>query len=420
MTTTLGIDHLLHDLPVVPGRRWGLITNHSAVTSDLTLSALALRRAQAPLAALLGPEHGLRGTVQAGKSEAGRADPVTGLPVLDTYRLEGTDLDRVLAKLGIDSLVFDIQDVGVRFYTYVSTMVDCLRSAGRLGLPFTVLDRPNPLSGALTEGPGLSPGFESFVGRLDIPIRHGMTVGELALLVAARDQDVGLPTPVPQVIAMTGWSRQMSWEDTGLQWVMPSPNLPTPTSALVYAGTGLFEGTVLSEGRGTTRPFELIGAPWLDEGYAAALNRLDLPGVCFRPAWYEPIHGTFEGQAVGGVQVHVTDRKRFRPVATSLTMMEVAQDLRPEEFAWRPPRPHPELQPELQAGPTLQPHPEPESEFRPRVRPGPDPDTTPLPFIDLLWGSSSLRADHGLAAAVRHLRSSRPPAEPDSSHLLYS
>lgn len=387
MTTTLGVDHLVRDPGAVGGTRWGLITNCTGVTSGLELSALALQRAGAPLAALLSPEHGLRGTVQAGHSEAGRVDPLTGLPMLDTYRLEGESLDRAVEALGIDSLVFDIQDVGVRFYTYVWTMVDCLRSAGRLGMPFTVLDRPNPLSGAVVEGPGLDRGFESFVGRVDVPLRHGMTVGELARLVALRDQREGLPTPTPQVVTMTGWSREMYWGDTGLQWVMPSPNLPTPTSALVYAGNGLFEGTVVSEGRGTTRPFELVGAPWLDESFARALDGLDLPGVHFRPAWYQPTFGKFEGQVVGGVQVHVTDRGSYRPVATAVTMMGVARDLRPEDFAWRPP-----------VG----------------KREG-----DALPFIDLLWGSDSLRTGPHLDLGAHRSPGVSGARELSTAHLLY-
>lgn len=387
MTTTLGVDHLVRDPDRVHGRRWGLITNYTGVTSGLELSALALLRVGAPLAALLSPEHGLRGTAQAGDSESGGMDPLTRLPMLDTYRLEGEPLDRAIEALGVDSLVFDIQDVGVRFYTYVWTMVDCMRSAGRLGLPFTVLDRPNPLSGAATEGPGLACGFESFVGRVDVPVRHGMTVGELARLVALRDQRGGLPTPTPQVVTMTGWTREMYWEDTGLQWVMPSPNLPTPTSALVYAGNGLFEGTVLSEGRGTTHPFEMVGAPWLDEGYADALNRLDLPGVHFRPAWYQPTFGKFAGRAVGGVQVHVTRREEYRPVATAVTMMAEALDLRPEDFEWR--------LPEWEDGGET------------------------LPFIDLLWGSDSLRTGLLMDRRAHQLTSVTGTGEPSTAHLLY-
>lgn len=387
MTTTLGIDRLLGDFDMVPGQRWGLITNYTGVTSTLEGSARALLGAGAPLVALLSPEHGLRGTVQAGRSEPGHTDPATGLPVLDTYLLEGPALDRAVEDLGVDSLLFDIQDVGVRFYTYVWTMVDCLRSAGRLGIPFTVLDRPNPLSGAVTEGPGVREGFESFVGRFDVPIRHGLTAGELARLVAAQDQRDGRPTPTPGVVTMTGWTRTMYWEDTGLQWVMPSPNLPTPTSALVYAGTGLFEGTVLSEGRGTTRPFELVGAPWLDEGYAESLNASALGGVHFRPTWFQPTFGKFAGQALGGTQVHVTDRDMYEPVRTALAMMLTARDLRPEKFAWR-------VADEGQEASTL-------------------------PFIDLLWGDSSLRSDLGEGDGHLPTTDWSAPRGPAGADLLY-
>lgn len=388
MRTTLGIDHLLAQPSVVPGGRWGLITNYTGVTGDLELSALALRRTGAPLAALLSPEHGLRGTAQAGQSEPGHTDPLTGLPLLDTYSLEGPRLDRAIEALGVDALVFDIQDVGVRFYTYVWTMVDCMRSAARLGIPFTVLDRPNPLSGTRSEGPGLEPGFESFVGRADVPIRHGLTAGELAVLVATQDRLAGSSTPDPQVVTMTGWRREMYWGDTGLDWVMPSPNLPTPGSALVYAGNALFEGTVLSEGRGTTRPFELVGAPWLDESYAAALNALDLPGVRFRPTWYQPTFGKFAGQPVGGVQTYVTDRDTYRPVACALEMLRTAQDLRPDEFAWR--------------------------------RPDPGGSESALPFIDLLWGSSSLRSE-GIPTHGSDARTPTTPVwRPQEPQLLYT
>lgn len=386
----LGIDRLLEDHTLVPGQRWGLVTNYTGVTSDITLSSVALHDAGAPLQALLTPEHGLRGTVQAGESEPSARDPRTGLPVLDTYRLFDDALDAAIEQLDVDALVVDLQDIGARYYTYVWTMVDCLRGAARLGLPFVVLDRPNPLGGNLVSGPGLDPRCESFIGRLDIPIRHGLTIGELARVTATMDRARGLDVPDPIVVTMQGWTRDMLWGDTGLTWVMPSPNMPTPDTAMAFVGTALFEGTNVSEGRGTTRPFELIGAPWLDDGYADQLAAHCLPGVAFRPAWFQPTFGKWHGDTLGGVQLTITDARTADPLEIAVVMLLEARAASPSDFAWREP---------AWEGDHRRPH-----------------------FEDLLWGSPQLRtlvetADkEGLVAALRRAPQLR---QRDEASLLY-
>ncbi|MFJ2033998.1 exo-beta-N-acetylmuramidase NamZ domain-containing protein [Streptosporangium sp. NPDC087985] len=344
-----GVERLAADPGLLHGDRIGLITNPTGVLSDLTPGAGALRAAGVPLTALFGPEHGIRGTAQAGFSEREEIDPSTGLPVFDTYDKDGSALDALVASSGVDTLVFDISDIGTRFYTYIWTMYDLIASAARLGLRFAVLDRPNPIGGTIAEGPLLDPAYAGSVGRAAIPVRHGLTAGELALLV---NRSFGADL---RVVGAEGWRRDLPFEATGLPWVMPSVNMPTPETALVYPGTGLFEGTNLSEGRGTTRPFELIGAPYLDDRFAAGLNGLGLPGVRFRDTWFTPTFHKHAGVAVRGVQLHVHDRETFRPVLTALSMMHLARSLHPDDFAWRD-----------------------------------DGESEPY-FIDLLWGSDSLR-----------------------------
>ncbi|MFD7157631.1 exo-beta-N-acetylmuramidase NamZ domain-containing protein [Kribbella sp. NPDC059898] len=320
MVVRTGAQRLAEDPGLVPDGRLGLITNFTGVLPDLTPTSVALRAAGLPLTALFGPEHGLRGTAQAGASEAEGVDPDTGLPVFDTYERQGAALDELFAD--VDVLLFDIQDIGTRFYTYVWTMYDCQQAAARLGKPFVVLDRPNPLGGVRVEGPMLQPGFESFVGRAPIPLRHGLTVGELA-------RQLGPAT----VVELDGWTR----DNHGVEpWVPPSPNMPTPDTALVYPGTGLFEGTNLSEGRGTTRPFETIGAPYVDDRFVPALRSLGLPGVAFRRTWFEPVFSKHAGVPVSGVQLHLVDRDAFEPVRTALEMLRVLNELYPDDFAMLP------------------------------------------------------------------------------------
>lgn len=232
----------------------------------------------------------------------------------------------------MDTVVFDIQDAGARFYTYIWTLYDCMEAAALAGKRFVVLDRPNPVTGRAALGPVLDPAFASFVGRREISQAHGMTVAELALLFNAEflaDRPVEL-----EVVRMSGWRRSDFFDATGLPWVPPSPNMPTPETAVVYSGTCLFEGTNLSEGRGTTRPFELLGAEGVDHRWAAAANALDLPGVAFREAYFAPTFSKFQGKTVGGVQVHVQDREAFDPVRTGIALLVTARRTW-SGFAWR-------------------------------------------------------------------------------------
>jgi uncharacterized protein YbbC (DUF1343 family) len=234
---------------------------------------------------------------------------------------------------GLDALVIDLQDIGARIYTYIYTMANCLRAAARHGVPVIVCDRPNPIGGGV-EGASLAHGYESFVGQFPIPMRHGMTIGELARLF---NEAFGIGAPL-SVVPMDGWRRDMYFDRTTLPWVMPSPNMPTLDTAIVYPGTVLFEGVLLSEGRGTTRPFELVGAPWIDaERFAAAMNALELPGAFFRPAVFEPTFQKHAKQTCGGCQIHVLDRERFRPVLTGVGLIATFRRLDPARFAWRQP-----------------------------------------------------------------------------------
>ena len=310
-------------------RTVGLVCNPTAVTRDLVHAADLLHAAPGVrLAALFGPEHGVRGDAQYMAAVGGERDARTGLPVHSLYGETAESLKPPPEALrGLDALVFDIQDVGTRYYTYQATMMLCMEAAAAAGVAFVVLDRPNPIGGALVEGPRLRPGFESFCGLHDLAVRHGMTVGELALLFRAeRGLDLEL-----EVIDCEGWRRDVLFRETGLPWVFPSPNMPTPETALVYPGMCLLEGTNLSEGRGTTRPFELFGAPWLDAGRLAEdLTRERLPGVAFRPASFVPTWDKHAGVRCHGVELFVADAARFRPFRTGLACVQDTA-----RFAWR-------------------------------------------------------------------------------------
>jgi uncharacterized protein YbbC (DUF1343 family) len=339
-----GIEVLLESrLDLLRGRRVGLVTNPTAVDARLRSSAELLRaHPEVDLVALYGPEHGVRGDAQAGEYVPFYRDPHLGLPVFSLYgetqRPPADMLTRIDAYMreydtrhdgktveprmleSIEVMVFDLQDVGTRVYTYVATMVYAMQAAAEAGIPFVVLDRPNPITGAVMEGPVLRfPEYSSFIGLYPVPLRHGMTAGELARLFNARF----LPHPANlTVVPMAGWRRGDWFESTGLPWILPSPNLPSVDAAVVYPGQVMLEGTTLSEGRGTTRPFELCGAPWLDgHVLARGLNALDLPGVRFREAWFTPTFSKFAGQRCGGVQLHVGDREAFRPVLTTIALL---------------------------------------------------------------------------------------------------
>ncbi len=326
-----GLDVVLESgLPELASARFGLITNHTGVDGSLrSIIDLLQDRDRIELVALFGPEHGVRGEAQAGTAVSGAIDQRTGLPVHSLY---GETLAPTPAMIeGLDALMFDIQDAGVRFYTYVSTMINALGAAASAGLEFVILDRPDPIGGTRVEGNMLDPSFESFVGAHPVPIRYGMTVGELARMVAA---ERGWPEPI--LVPMQGWKREWWLDETDLPWVFPSPNLPTLDSLTLYPGTCLIEGANVSEGRGTTRPFELIGAPWLDPfAFSAEMERQNLPGVAFRPTYFMPTFSKHANVSCGGVQIHILDREEMRPVELGIHLLHVLRELDPDAFAWR-------------------------------------------------------------------------------------
>ncbi|MET9531991.1 DUF1343 domain-containing protein [Streptomyces sp. NPDC006649] len=328
-----GFDRLAADgYGLLDGKRVGIVTNPTGVTQDVRHIVDVMHADKnVNLTAVFGPEHGFRGTAQAGGSEGRYDDPATGLPVYDTYTKSGQPLADIFTASGVDTVVFDIQDAGARFYTYIWTLYDCMEAAALAGLRFVVLDRPNPVTGRAALGPVLHKEFATFVGRQPISQAHGMTVTELARLFNGEF----LPEPVElETVRMSGWRRGDFFDATGLPWVPPSPNMPTPDTALVYSGTCLFEGTNLSEGRGTTRPFELLGAEGIDRRWAEAANALELPGVAFREAYFAPTFSKFEGRTAGGVQLHVQDRAAFDPVRTAIGLLVTAKKVW-SGFAWR-------------------------------------------------------------------------------------
>jgi uncharacterized protein YbbC (DUF1343 family) len=309
---------------LIRDKRIGLITNATGVDSKLRLTSDRLAEsAEVTLAALFAPEHGLLGAAQAGEAVAsiGR--------IYSLYGDVRAPTDAMLQD--VDVLIYDIQDVGVRFYTYISTMLESMRAASRRGIPFIVLDRPGPIDASRVEGPVLEAGRESFVGVFQLPIRYGMTPGELARLF---NQQLNIGCAL-HIVPMSGWRRNSWYDQTGLQWVMPSPNMPTLETATVYPGFCLIEGTNLSEGRGTTRPFEIVGAPWLNSReLAERMNRLGLPGVRFRPQAFTPWFSKFQGETCQGVQVHVTNRNTFDPVRSVLHLLQQAALLHPEKLSF--------------------------------------------------------------------------------------
>ena len=336
-----GADRLVaEEFAPLRGARVGLVCNQTAVESQGLRHLVDLMHAHpsVDLVRLFGPEHGVRGEAQDMVGVDDGVDPVTGLPVCSLYGDDFASLSPPEEALrDLDVLVFDVQDVGARYYTFAATMGLCMKAARRTGLRFVVLDRPNPLGGEAVEGGPVQPGFESFVGLYSIPARHGMTVGELARYFAAEvpDHDCDLV-----VVEMEGWRRRMYYDETGLTWIPPSPNMPTLDTALVYPGMCLVEGTKLSEGRGTTRPFEQAGAPWVDGPRAKAhldalLERYGLAGVVVRPCTFRPVFHKFGGEVCGGLFLHVRDRARFRPWAVGLLFLKALHDLWPEDFAWR-------------------------------------------------------------------------------------
>lgn len=333
MGVQLGSERLLASA-LLTGRRIGVVCNPASIDHDFAhITDRIAGLAGVRLTAIFGPQHGFQSDLQENMIETGHARDARRLvPVYSLYSETREPTDAMLAD--VDVLVVDLPDVGTRIYTYIYTMANCLKAAAARGLEVIVCDRPNPIGGVAIEGPMLEPGYESFVGMFPIPMRHGMTIGELATLFNER---FGIGAALT-VCPMTGWDRTMYHDDTGVPWVMPSPNLPTLEGAIVYPGTVLFEGTSLSEGRGTTRPFELVGTPGVvSEQLADRMNQYRLPGVHFRPVTFEPTFHKHAKQACGGCQIHVVHRDSFQPVLTGAALIGTFRDLAPHSFLWRDP-----------------------------------------------------------------------------------
>jgi uncharacterized protein YbbC (DUF1343 family) len=391
MATQSGLARVVHEgHQLLVDKRVGLICNPTAVTAELRHAIDVLPAAGIRLVSLFGPEHGVRGDAQDMISVDGAVDARSKLPVHSLYGSTEASLTPTPQMLeGLDVLVYDVQDVGSRYYTFVWTMVLAMRAAAKAGIAFGVLDRPNPIGGVHVEGGTIAEGFESFVGLVSCPNRHGLTAGEIARWRHSVEKlDVNL-----FVISMRGYERELRFEHTGLPWVLPSPNMPTTDTALVYPGMCLVEGTELSEGRGTTRPFELVGAPHLD-GYAlaTALAKFDLPGVGFRPVTFTPQFQKHAGVACHGVQLHVTNVETFRPYRTGVAVVKACHDQSPDLFKWR----HRAY------------------EFVDKI-----------PAIDLLAGSAALREGIAAGASLDELSARWPRdegafAEEREQYLLYT
>ncbi|MDO5661424.1 MAG: DUF1343 domain-containing protein [Brachybacterium sp.] len=366
-----GLDQVLENPALLPAGPLALCANYTSVTPGLTRGVDALLEAGIPLTALLTPEHGYWGAAQAGESDGDSTDDATGLPILDTYRTSGPALDALLRRTGARHVLVDLQDIGTRFYTYMWTLYDLMASGARTGIGVVVLDRPNPL-GRATRGPGLDPACASFIGRADIPLQHGLTLGELARWFAAEHIPAATGSaPALQVIETHGWDGDAAGPDD--PWIMPSPNMPTRDTAALYPATGLLEGTLASEGRGTTRPFELIGAPWTDARFAGALRERTLPGLLVREAVFTPVFSKGAGQRIHGAQLHLIDAGALDPIATGHAILATLRALHPTQPLWR------------------------EAE-------GDRP-----PFLDLLWGSPALREGIDDDAALPEILAASPP-----------
>ncbi len=330
-----GLDRLLRQSEMLAGKRYGLLAHGASVTADLRPAHLALSQAKCgPPAGLFGPEHGYYGVEQDMVASRDETDPWTGVPILSLY---GDDVDSlkpsVDAFAGLDVLLIDLQDVGSRYYTYAATAVWAAEAAIEAGVEVWVLDRPNPLSGAVIEGNRRAEGFESFVGAFDMPVRHGLTLGEIMRFEGKRRgwDEQGL-----QVWIMAGWRRTQLWSDLDRPWIAPSPNMPTPETAYIYPGACLVEGTTLSEGRGTTRPFSLLGAPGIDpKALAEALEERRFPGLRFLPTYFKPQFQKHAGQVCGGVEVVITSPAETRSYRWGVELLALIKERFPESFQWR-------------------------------------------------------------------------------------
>ena len=335
MRTVLGLEKLLSEQRAsLRGARVGLICYQSSVNHELRHAAdLLHEQRDINLTALFGPQHGIRGDVQDNMVETEHSfDRVTGIPIYSLYSETREPTEEMLAN--VDVLVFDMQDVGCRIYTFIYTLANCMRAAKRYGKRVIVCDRPNPINGVSVAGNVLETKFASFVGQFPIPTRHGMTVCELALMF---NQHFGIDCDL-EVVKMEGWPREQWLDETDAPWVLPSPNIPTLDSATVFPGTVHLEGTLMSEGRGTTRPFELIGAPYIEaEVYARQLNEIGFPGVYFRACGFQPTFQKHKEQTCGGVQIHVRERGIFEPVIAGVATVKLARDLYTEHFKWKEP-----------------------------------------------------------------------------------
>ena len=328
----VGADVLIEKrLDVLKGKRVGLITNQTGRIASGEMLVDALLAKGVNVTALFGPEHGIRGESAAGELVVGGKDEKTGIPVFSLYGKTRKPTPEMLRN--VDLLVYDIQDVGARFYTYISTMALAMEAAAEGNIPFLVLDRPNPLGGKKIDGPLMEDSLRSFIGMLPIPVVYGLTGGELATMINWESWLSNGVRAQLTVIPMEGWSRSMLWNETGLQWIAPSPNIPTAATALAYPATCFIEATNVSEGRGTDAPFELIGAPFIDgSALASALSLLKLPGVEFQPASFTPRSSKFSGKECRGIRVKVTEPGSFQPVLTGLHILQQIQKLWPAEF----------------------------------------------------------------------------------------
>ena len=335
MKVTLGLERLLTEkIDLVSGKRVGVIVNPASVDSKLNHAVRLLsEHPGVNLTAILGPQHGVRGETQDNMIEwEGFEDPVTGIPTFSLYGETRKPTGEMLAN--VDMLLFDLQDVGARYYTFIHTMALAMEACREHGKHFLVLDRPNPLGGVQLEGPVLKPAFNSFVGLYPMAIRHGMTVGEIALYLN-REFNVGCELTV---VEMASWDRSCYFDELGLPWVPPSPNIPRFETALVYPGLCLLEGTNVSEGRGTTLPFEMSGAPWvIPEELVRQLGDLNLPGVVFRPLYFEPTYHKWTGHLLGGVHLYVTDQTAYKPFLTGLALVTAYRQQGGDRFQWKEP-----------------------------------------------------------------------------------
>lgn len=323
----LGIDLIDKHLDFFEGKRVGLITNPTGINSEY-VSTIDVLNDKVNLVALFSPEHGIRGNLQAGAHIGTYNDEKTGLPVYSLYGSSNKPTEEMLA--GIDVLCIDLQDAGARFYTFIYTMAYAMEACAEYGKEFVVFDRPNPIGGEEYEGNILELEYRSFIGYYPIVQRHGMTMAELAILFNV-EYEIGCSL---KIIEMEGWDRASYYDELDLPWVIPSPNFPSIETAVLYPGTCIFEGTNISEGRGTTIPFQVIGAPYIDaEKYTKALNNLNLPGVIFRPAYFTPTFSKHQNILCNGVQVHVTDRDIFKAVKTGWAMLDIARKMYPADFA---------------------------------------------------------------------------------------